>query len=321
MIIFYTVFTQKTGMGNYMRCKQLLELILKHSDEAFMYVQTEQDETCTEHPKIELGEKQVIRNKLIELIGSREVYLVSDFPNLEHDDAQLHRHENIKKIFCLNDATVHQITPHVYFNTDKIVQPPIYSKNFVGLEYQIINNQILGLAKHNKSSTLKTIGVMFGGTDPGYLTEYFINELKNNNFFEQFNILIMLGINFDIKRRKKLIKHECRNIRFVGHKYLEKFYSEIDVLVNMGGMSTYEALYLHIPVCSVSWSYMEKYVLEQVNGLNTYALGDIKESAKQLEHLLVQSKNTLLSQSNFSNIDGLGARRITEIILEECDLV
>jgi len=318
MIIFYTVLTNKSGMGNYIRTRQIYNQV-KETIEAQLFVQTDDIKLKKINDKEIHGPKHLIRKDVFGIVKSGSCYLVSDFPSIDGEDLDIHSHRNILLTFSLNDSTVSLINPDYYFNTDDLIIPSPQTKSFVGFQYQIIRDEVLNLERKKPSRVIQKIGVMFGGSDPGNLTEQFISLIKNCTGLNKFHFLILVGEKFSQHRVKKLKESNCCfNVSFLFSSDLIKFYNEIDCLINMGGMSTYEALYLGINVCSVEWEYMTPYVRIQNKRLGTSNLGAISDSANNLSKLLNLFKTNSNNVVTRKIIDGLGSKRISKIIMEVC---
>lgn len=316
MIIFHTVMNLKSGLGNYMRMMQIYNH-LKKSFRAYMFViaDSEKEVYYRDHNEYH-GSVVEIEKRVMELTRDiKKVYAISDLPFSRIEYINLYNLVKFELLFTLNDATVKIINADYFFNTDSLIEPPSNVKSYIGIEYQIIRNDILLLQKNNLNEPVTTIGVMFGGTDPGNLTEKFIAGLLQSNLNESYQFNFVLSENFDITRKNKLLASDIKGVSFFVNPDIAEFYTNINLFINMGGMSTYEALYLGIPVFSIEWSYMAAYTRHNVQKGYVNSLGEIFDSISILRHLLENFNYIIEKQLALNVVDGLGHERISNVIL------
>lgn len=313
MIIFFTILTKKSGMGNYFRTLELYnQMKLKDFCEFYLYVEEDFVEYIDE--SIKIWDKTVGLNTLIN--NRQRKILVCDLP-YTNDDINVFLINKFDLIIAINDATIEEIQPNYYFNTDTFVIPSKKVKSYVGLEYQIVRKGLI--KKEIIRNNIQTIGVMFGGSDPGNLTLKFIIKISQSKKFNDLFFKVIVPLRKKTEFDNLIEKLNVTNIQVFSSPNMAEFYLEIDGIINMGGMSTYEAMYVGVPVFSVEWSYMEKYV-KKLSGNNLIInLGKIEDVINNLENRLYslpEEKIYSLVSNASKVIDGLGGTRIVDKIIE-----
>ncbi|MGE7022754.1 hypothetical protein [Solibacillus cecembensis] len=313
MIIFFTILTKKSGMGNYFRTLELYNQT-KSKEYCEFYLYTEEEFSGFIDESVKVWDKSIYLNTVIN--SEQKNILVCDLPYIDYEFNDFLTN-NFDLLITINDATIEEIQPNYYFNTDMLIKPPKNVISYLGLQYQIIRSDLI--KNEIQMNKIQTIGVMFGGSDPDNLTLKFIVELSQSRKLKDFNFKIIVPLNKKVEFDNIVRKLKVTNIQIISSPDMVGFYLEINGVINMGGMSTYEAMYVGIPVFSVEWSYMDKYVKNLSVKNLIINLGKIEDSIKSLENSL----NTLpiekirLMVSNASRvIDGLGSSRIVNKIIE-----
>lgn len=307
MINFFTILTKQSGMGNYFRMYEIYKILLEVVPVRF-YLYTDQNfDKFIAYDVVKLKEGQTVNLPKCDL-------LIHDFPFIDRTLNQFFQMNTISKTVGLNDATVNALRPNIYFNTDNIVKVPVETAKYVGLEYQIIRNDLI--RKNKIPNKIRKIGIMFGGSDPGNLNEPFLYQLIKEEIFKNYEIKFVVSKDVYDRLNRVILPP---NIDLLMSPNIIEFYLEIDLLINMGGMSTYEAMYVGVPVFAIEWNYMSPYVRQ----LDTYRLirnlGGIDEGCKALQNNLKKEYSEDLTKMilKAQNIlDGKGAERIANKILE-----
>lgn len=309
MITFFTLLTKQSGFGNYYRCKEVYKQ-LKDTVECEFYLYT--DEAYTEYADLDVI--KIIDPLEIEKINSDIV--IYDLPFIDNKISHFLSFIKAKFVVSFNDATLQEIRPNLYFNTDNLVEIPQKTKAYLGLQYQIIRSDLK--RKDTILTPIKTVGVMFGGSDPDNLTLNFIKQISEIDNFDKYYFKIITSSDSFLEISNEIEQYKLENITLEIAPNMENYYSSIDALINMGGMSTYEAMYVGIPVFSVEWKHMSTYVKNLSEQYLICNIGSIETALKKLNEFLMSTPVDLgIQMKSAQNIlDGFGAKRIALKIQE-----
>ncbi|MFE3576816.1 hypothetical protein [Lysinibacillus sp. NPDC059133] len=321
MIIFHTLLTEKSGFGNFIRMKEIYRELKNFAKDIYFLVMIDDENNFS------FGSKDTyiffnqndISNKFKTLLERKpsKVLLVSDFPFIDDVTKHIYSSYTFDYTISLNDATLQEVEPNIFINTDKLIRPKSSVKSFVGLKYQIIRSDLSRGTYLNKQE-VKKIGVMFGGSDPDNLTSTFLKDILRKELNKSYFFKIVVNNKNRYNKFLKIINELCiLNIEILLAPNMPEFYKDIDVLINMGGMSSYEAMYCGVNVCSVEWNYMGEYVRSLALENLLINLGSIDQACDFLNLILgdLENLNKIRNQA-LKVLDGKATQRIAQIILE-----
>ncbi|MBD2845817.1 hypothetical protein IDH44_11500 [Paenibacillus sp. IB182496] len=247
--------------------------------------------------------------------------LITDLLHLRREDSDSARKQGFKCIIHLNDSGIPDYQPDIVVNGDAFLLEGATSCHSIlqlqGRTFNIVNPD-LNLLRPSKLLLIEKVNkilITFGGADPGHLTEVFFEKLKNH---PQYHYTFVLGAAFGEERTKKF--HEGlipKNFTVIQNT--SKIHSQIknaDIIVTLGGITSYESMYLGKPVLAVSWSYLNYYV-KRLAGANLVV--DLGDPNVCVERFLVEISNLTrlnqVAQNGWKAIDGAGANNIANAIL------
>lgn len=325
MILFHTVANEKVGLGNLSRCIIICNKIKNRGFEVKLFVEGSKEmkkHFAFEEMYFFRNSSALIQKLHLEANGNKEDYskkivLVADLPVLGKGIIEEYKKLRVDKLISLNDQHVIELSPNIYINSDDVmgVNEPSIQK-FIGPEYQIIREDLADYRPSTlqKIDQIKNVSFIFGGSDPGYLIEDTILQIEKEN--PPFYSEIVLGPGIDEERKVWLAKKKISNISFLVNPSIPNLISQSDVIVTMGGMTSYEAMYLGKPVLAVEWKYMSKYVkyLEK-RGL-LISLGNRMSFVSNLIRTTSEvCKLQEVVEKSYSIIDGEGNKRVADIII------
>ncbi|WP_338652594.1 hypothetical protein [Lysinibacillus sp. Y5S-8] len=316
MILIHTILNVTVGIGNFSRCYSIFKQLEMDGEECIFLVEGNQ-ELVSQFDLTNII--FIIENDTIfSLLHRHTGIFVIDIPVAPLALVYFYR-ERREKVISINDQYALDIEPSIYINGDN-------SKNYIfnntrkyaGAEYQIIRNDLKTYRPliYPTLHQIRNIGIMFGGSDPGLLTEKFINELQGNDYYG-FTFHIFLGSGISKNRKLSLKSKTLFNVIYIDNKLVADFFNEIDVLITMGGITSYEAMYVGVPVLSIEWKYMGQYV-SYLGSLGLLVnLGDFNdETLTKLVHALSNLENiNRIGQYAFETINGYGLNKVCSIIL------
>ncbi|RJG24822.1 hypothetical protein [Paenibacillus thiaminolyticus] len=337
MIIIYSVGNSKVGIGNVSRASSLYKEFLKNDlvSTQDIYFICEASRSILEQFHLNLLPRVTMtkdKDDSFEFIRSylkhrkKECLLIVDAPDLSYIDRERLALYGISKFISLTDSNIDSFQPHFFIDTD--IFPKKYSYDFPieiisGAKYHIIRDDLL---VHKKSELLdkqiiESVFVCFGGADPAFYTEWFYKNIALDSSFNHIHFTIGIGPAFSESRtglfasisdRVQVIK--CPNIvqEIINH----------DLVVTLGGLTTYEAMYIGTPVCALEWSYMTPYVrkLHEYNFIEN--LGTPVKAYDSFKNIINNSKS-LFKKTDYAwrTLDGLGARRAANSLTSKQELV
>ncbi|KOP82300.1 hypothetical protein ACFFHH_22430 [Cytobacillus solani] len=324
MIVFHVAANEKIGMGNLSRCfsigkhlgttinniviicegKQKLATVFAFEEGKIYYV--EDREKALEWIQV-LFQKKAKNNNI----------LITDIIELNEHDRVSYEMVGAEVIIQLNDVNVDRFCPDIFINGDNFVEVKNKQiKKYTGSTYQIIRNDLIIYRPQHfiKIKNIKKVMIVLGGSDPSGYTEKFINFFNNN--YLAYTFYVVCGPGFNNNRRKRLMNNYLnRNIIILDNPYLPEYLVNVDVVVTLGGLTSYEAMYLGKPVLAIEWAHMSYYVKELEKKGLLKSLGNGEEVFGNL----VSNLNNIpllndIAKSGWYEIDGKGTERIVNLI-------
>jgi len=340
-IIFRVDGNQEIGLGHIVRCKSIAENILKKDKNAEVIFIS----------KLDSYSNSILKNKDIQVINlfgneSEEKNILKYVDQTKGDVLFIDNIYNYDPEFLIKLRKKIQVILFHYFRpacfyADKYILPSAHTsdailknklwdksdvKFFYGPDYLIINRDIKEIKRNrikNKKNTnrLKLV-VTTGGSDPkGVLLK--VTEWLSNSNLKNVSVCILKGQVFmHNEALDELLKELPSFIKITA--YDQKELIDADIAICTFGVSTYELMYLGIPVISIghaSPNAKGSYLLQKrYNSLINLGLIDELNKDKFISNLNVVL-NAPEIRSNLSRqaakiIDGRGLDRVTDLILE-----
>ncbi|AZL54731.1 hypothetical protein EI285_09145 [Aliarcobacter skirrowii] len=311
MIIIHAKGNSQLGIGNLSRSYELIEYLSKIMKVIGIF-------ECDEELFKRYKNKNIFRsNNLQESLNYIRKYncsiYISDLVNPDKTLSDELRNIGIKYILHFNNID-HGFEPDILFITDNFDYEfsDTRFKIYRGFKYYIVGNKILQHRKkvYEYKKYIKNILICFGGSDPAFFTEYFVNKIEDL----KYNYKIVLGPAMSNERKKEILNIKKQNIEYIDSpKNLIKLLLNSDMLVTLGGMTTYEAMCLGIPASAVRWNYLE-YIVKSFGEKNMITdLGNIDEAYQNLLNLNCKKVNTICKNA-YDIIDGSALENIANVI-------
>jgi len=193
-----------------------------------------------------------------------------------------------------------------------------------GFKYVIVpNNEIRNMEnKKIKKGKKLIIGTFFGSTDNKNCTERLLKKLSKKKF-KDFKFISILGKNNKNKKNIKAIFKNHKNIIIKKNfTNIKNFFKKINVLINVGGIISFEAMLHNIKCIYIPIGYYQKTSCEflkrnKISNIFKYS----SVFSKKGEQLLLSSFNNILKKNNITPkkiyFDGKGSKRVADFILSE----
>ncbi|WP_228568781.1 hypothetical protein [Campylobacter sputorum] len=314
MIIIHARGNETIGIGNLSRCFELLKFLFDKYEVMAIFECSEELFTRYKHKNSVRSENLHNSLKIIQDIKP-QIYIcdlidankkLSDILRLEY---------GVKKIIHFNSIEF-GFEPDILVVMDGF-DYEIKKGNYEiyrGFEYYIISQDLLKYRKKDINlKSIKNVLISFGGADPANFSEYFANVIND----DKYNYTIVLGPAMSENRKEAIAKIKKPNITYVNSpKNLINLLLQNDILVTLGGMSTYEAMMLGVPVCGVRWSYLA-YCVENFAKLGMINdLFDINSAYDNLINLKIADVNEKCAYA-YKLIDGSALKNIESIITKD----
>lgn len=338
-ILFRVDGYQKIGLGHLVRCDAIAKNILKRNKNTKIFFLSILDDYSN----------QILRN---------DNFIIINFDKIESEEDNIIKCVDQIKADVLFVDNIYDYEPdflielrkqtqvilfHYYrlacFYTDKYILPSAHTSDailnnklwdkadvnfFYGPEYIIINQEIQGIKrrreKNRKDKSRLKLVVTTGGSDPkGVLIK--ITEWLANSNIENVDICILKGQMFmHDKALKQRIDKLPSHIRIV--EYDKNELVNADVAICTFGVSTYELMYLGIPIISIGHAIPNaqgsSLLKNRYNNLIDLGLIDKLSENSFISNLeLVLNSSALrnkLSANGTKIIDGKGLDRVTDLI-------
>jgi spore coat polysaccharide biosynthesis predicted glycosyltransferase SpsG len=181
------------------------------------------------------------------------------------------------------------------------------------INHLIINPQITDMQPPQLPtiSQINSCLITMGGADPDQQTEKLCLHLD-----KKIKYTIVAGAAWNNQRVQNFRKNcPFSVIEIPDTVSMGKCILQHDMVVTMGGTTSYEAMVLGKPVCAIEWKYMTPYVknLDNENLLTT--LGPVGNAAAKLSAIINNPQQWQKCQTHaWQTIDGLGGYRLAKYI-------
>lgn len=269
-IIIYAEGGFRLGLGNIYRSLSLASAIhLKDRDREILFVTSSDDYV-----------QQIIKNKgyaLIALETQEQVFswienekpelVIIDYLGISKDYVQSVREKGIKVVIIGNDSdanlfanlVVNAIIGTDFTNTIKVCNQTKYLE---GPRYLVLRDEFV--RKRNSyvyKGDLRTIGLLFGGTDQANLSCKILLELIRAKV--ELNVILVLGAGFKFEAMLNTImsENECLKINVLHNiSNVSEILLQMDFLITSPGTALFEAFCLGIPAIAFFQSESQEYV-------------------------------------------------------------
>lgn len=315
VIVIHAKGDSKIGIGNLSRSFELFKFLKKFNENVVCVFE------CNEEVFARYDCSGVIRSNsrkdsLSVLSGFKIELYICDLVDAGAELSDKLRELGVRKIAHFNGLEG-GFKPDALFITDGFdyAAPKGNFKVYRGFEYYVVPELIVDkrLLKPKNLNSIKKVLVSFGGADPAFYTEYFVNSISSDDgrFYT-----VVLGPAMELSRKKVIKSIVKPNIIYIDSPIgLGDLLLESDLLITLGGMSTYEAMCLGVPVAAIRWSYLS-YIVQSFGKLGMISdLGDFAGSYERSLALDVKNVNEICKNA-YNIIDGKALLNIKDAIYE-----
>lgn len=311
MIIVHAKGNSQLGIGNLSRSYELIKYLSTTKNVIGIF---ECDENIFKRYNVNNIYRVDNLNEALELITKHKFFIyISDLVSPQKELSSFLRENGAKKILHFNEINS-GFEPDILFVTDSFNYEFFDNrfKIYRGFEYYIVGSEILKYRgkELEAKKIIKNILICFGGADPALFTEYFVQKIEDI----KYNYKIVLGPAMPQNRKDAIFKIKKSNIEYIDSpaNMIELLLSS-DMLLTLGGMTTYEAMCLGVPASAVRWNYLE-YIVKSFGEKDMITdLGNIDEAYENLLNLDINKVNSIC-QNAYNIIDGSALENIKKII-------
>jgi spore coat polysaccharide biosynthesis predicted glycosyltransferase SpsG len=311
MIIVHAKGNSQLGIGNLSRSYELIRYLSVTKDIIGIF---ECDENIFKRYDVNNIYRVENLNESLELIAKYNSFIyISDLVSPQKELSSFLRENGVKKILHFNEVTS-GFEPDILFVTDGFDYEFLDTrfKIYRGFEYYIVGSEILKYREKvfKSKGSIKNILICFGGADPAFFTEYFVEKIDDS----KYNYKIVLGPAMPKNRKENILTIKKENIEYIDSpKNMIELLLNSDLLITLGGMTTYEAMCLGVPASAVRWNYLE-YIVKSFGEKNMITdLGNIDEAYENLLNLNLDNVNKVCKNA-YDIIDGSALKNIKKII-------
>ena len=325
-ILFRVDAGGKTGLGHFFRSVTLAKALHKKRVGITITHRPSDFWAQVELPfpmiAVDEGKEEEHTFQLIEE-GDFSVYYVDGIINFSEDFIDSLRQLGVKVVFYQNISEARHlcdvfILPSLRHEDDFFKDFGKSTKVFKGLDYVFFNEKVYQLQPKKESKEMaENIGIVTGGSDPrGVLLT--IHSLIGHKAFEQISFTYFYGKDF--LHKENIPAHTQDNVQFL--PFDQQHISNMDLVICTFGVSTYELMFLGIPILSVghqaSNAEASKIVAEQTEGI--IDLGQIDHlDGVRLNDILKRviaspQQRKTLSENAKKAVDAFGAERVVGIL-------
>ncbi len=311
MVIIHARGNKNIGIGNLSRSYELISYLEKKREVLGIFECTE-DLFC-KYKKNNIKRSDSLEDSLKIIKKYNCDIYICDLLDADKMLSNRLRKFGIRKIIHLNGLEL-GFEPDLLIISDSFDY--VYKNDKIdiirGFEYYIVPENVVKNRKKTyvPISKVKNILICFGGADPAFYTEFFSENIKDNEYF----YTIILGPAMEEKRKVYIKSIYKKNV-----KYLDSPVNMVDLIlasdlvVTLGGMITYEAMCLGVPVSAVRWKYLE-YIVKSFGEKNMINdLGDIKNAYQNMLKLDLDKINDICKNA-YKIIDGSSLKNIENIL-------
>lgn len=250
-------------------------------------------------------------------LGPVPTVVVTDLPGLGRSDADRLRDLGAAAIVHLATDGLDRVTADLAI-VDDLALPqttaPAARRFVVGLEHHVVQPEVMGSRPSSPWSRPRAdrVLVALGGADPGELTEPLVSALVRH---DGLRVAAIAGPAWCRDRTERFVATAGDADVLVAPNGLAAAILAADVVVTLGGRTTFEAFATGRPTACLRWSHMARYVDDLVAAGLTHDLGSDPAGAADRLAELARCPAPLAESAAraFGVVDGAAADRVAAL--------
>lgn len=194
----------------------------------------------------------------------------------------------------------------------------------LGPEYNLIRNEFADLPARQVNEKVSEIMLTTGGSDPHHMTARIVGMLLADEELRRLRINVVVGSAFEDRKQLREINRKNGNVvLYENVKRMSEVMLRSDVAVSAGGSTLYELCACGTPGLAFVMADNQQGIVEKMDELgymqslgwyNAFPEGEVINKVKAL--CSDYARRTALSGKMQCLVDGRGARRVAERVLE-----
>ena len=332
-IVLHCAAGPVTGLGHLARSASVAAALSNHGAPVQLLV-----EALEAYPDLEAEAGSTPITRVSDRAGALAAYqqlsrggpgtpvLVTDLLDLEPSDAGLARRMGFERLVHLTDSGADRYPADLFIDTDAIpqVHRTAASAALAGAKFHAVRPTVAAARpgeplRPDGDSAGRRALIALGGADPGRCTEELVRALvaalsPASGFTPGFTLVA--GPAFGAGRRIALADATPDGFILADPGTdMARLTLSHDLVVTLGGETTYEAMCLGRPVACVSWAHMRPYVSALARSGLVADLG-AEPAGTLLALIRDEAALERLAMAGYEAIDGCGADRCASAILE-----
>lgn len=185
----------------------------------------------------------------------------------------------------------------------------------VGIEHHVVRPEVLALRPERPwaGDRVRRVLIALGGADPGALTEPLVAALAARD--PRLAVLAVAGPAWTDERSAALVRARGRDGVLIAPPDLATPILDADVVVTLGGRTTFEAFALGRPALCLAWSHMADYVAQLARASMVHDVGPDPEIAADRIVELSRFPDALVRTAavSFATVDDQAAARVADL--------
>ncbi len=244
--------------------------------------------------------------------------LVSDSPTLDESDREIARRLGFRMLVHLTAEGAERYRPDVLIDTDILPAPvPQWPGQSVvsGPIFHPVRPEVVTRRPNVpwRADRAQEVLLCLGGADPGRCTE---RVLQLWDWDSPQLLTVVVGPAFGEARSRRLVDSAGRgaNIMLSPPDFPDLLLKS-DLVLTLGGLTTYEAMTLGRPCASLRWEHLSE-VTDRLERAGVVATLDWDRMPEELPALCADgARLERLASTGFDAVDGAGADRIAALVL------
>jgi UDP-2,4-diacetamido-2,4,6-trideoxy-beta-L-altropyranose hydrolase len=211
-------------------------------------------------------------------------------------------------------------TPEAYQSLTPIGSTLLTGTQFAVLRPEFAHWRAESLTRRNHCDTIQRIVLSLGGADPDNITGAFLENLRTSPLPESIELVIILGAQ---SPWQETIAHLARTLPnptsvLIGVSNMAEILSQSDLAIGAAGTSSWERCCLGVPTLQVVIAENQAMIarqLEQAGAVIPITLSGHRPLSEVISGV-TQAQLTSLSQHAARLVDGMGAQRVANTLLD-----
>jgi len=316
-LIVFTDGGRNIGFGHLSRCIAIAEAFKVNEIDAEFYIN---------------GDNSVevfLQNKFYKLVNWYDENRINNYPienNIILIDSYIPEklfYERVKKNAALTIAI--DDAYRLDYNVDVVLNGSIgarllnyhEAKNteyWLGVKYQALRKEFWNIEKVNIKRNIRSILIMYGGTDVRNLSNITIDYLKRIN--ENFQVAVLLGNRVKIEEN-----HNIRKVCKLSAFELKEMLFQTDLVISAAGQSLYEFARMGVPAIAIKIidnqstniaGWLHKSFIEYIGDWKEFTFNSLQNGMNKLDSYEERKKRNIEGPKI---VDGQGAMLISNKVL------